>query len=222
MRAVVTLLATKGGVGKTTTAVNLAREMTRYAPVLLVDCDPQDAGSSTRWLDDPDAPVNVVKVRDVTALQRLVEAMPGVLIIDTPRSDDPVTKAALALSTLVLCPCGTSQAEVLAARQSTRLIPPAVAYRVVLTRVDGRMTKLQQDATRALDALNIPRLQSAIRLRAAHIHAQDQQAAVIDLREPHTGTRHAAEDFTRLTEELVPLLATDRLARVAAAVGTPQ
>ncbi len=60
----------KGGVGKTTTAINLAASFaTREAPTLLIDCDPQsNASSGLGFLRDPDRPSTYkLLMGDVTA-----------------------------------------------------------------------------------------------------------------------------------------------------------
>jgi len=65
----------KGGVGKTTTAINLAASFaTLGAPTLLIDCDPQsNASSGLGFLRDPDRPSTYkLLMGDLTAEQALL------------------------------------------------------------------------------------------------------------------------------------------------------
>ena len=73
MARVVVVCSAKGGVGKTTTAVNVAALFAETLRVLLIDSDPQDAGSASWWIADPSQwAVTTVKETDPARARRAV------------------------------------------------------------------------------------------------------------------------------------------------------
>ena len=115
MATILSVSNQKGGSGKTTLAVNLARVFARSGPAVLVDADPQRSASG--FLESsPELPV--VSAPDVAALQRVLResrTAAGFVVIDCPPILPDVNAAAVAAADVVLVPCNPSPLDIAAA-----------------------------------------------------------------------------------------------------------
>lgn len=148
---VIAVVNLKGGVGKSTIAVNLACELsTRQKVVTLIDAD--DQGTSTAWAAAGHLPVKchampLESAREVQGWIRRVSSLPaGVTVIDCPPRIAAATEAAIGLADLTIVPIGASGADLAATASALALIGRARAARkdggprclLVPSRVDRR------------------------------------------------------------------------------------
>jgi chromosome partitioning protein len=127
MGQIVSLVARKGGVGKTTLAANLAGEFASGgAEVRLLDADPQKslsiwASMGSGFLSSRVTAVASNNEKDFEDAVTTLQAQSDILIIDTPPGfAEPALFAAKA-SELVLVPCGASPLDLAAARDAISL-----------------------------------------------------------------------------------------------------
>lgn len=169
----ISVINLKGGVGKTTIAINLAAALVERARgVLLIDTDPQE--SATRWARQARAgrspfPMEVHPLRVEggahpfqAALERLAHAADTVVIDCPPELSDPALVAAL-LSDLVLVPVTPSPLDLWAAQQAVETAREARGLRdgikPLLSLVPSKLvvhTLLARDLPGALAALGEP------------------------------------------------------------------
>jgi chromosome partitioning protein len=143
----VALIAQKGGVGKTTVAVNLA--VASGVRTVLFDLDTQE--SAVMWADRREADLPHVEFlterRLPEALRAAEEQGFDLAIIDTPPAAGPQALAAAQAADLVLVPCGTSLIDLDAIRRTALLIrSAAVPAFVLFNAVPPGATTLLDDA----------------------------------------------------------------------------
>lgn len=194
----------KGGVGKTTTAVNLAAVFAQTRSVLLVDADPQ--GSALWWTgrSPVDLGFEVKSEINPARLKRLrQEHTHDLIVVDTPPALGSATLAAVipAADCLLLpTPPAPMDLAVLITTVNEAVSPSGVSHRVLLTKVDSRSVGEAIEAQNTLLELKIPACNAFIRAYKAHERAALEGLPVLKWRGKNS--QEARSDYCRVAEEL--------------------
>lgn len=145
------ILNSKGGVGKTTTALHLATALSATHTVEIWDADPQ--GSATDWAymaeeNQEPLPYPVVSVNH-REIQRK-ESEKDFAFIDTPPGNSQVLDAVAERSEMLIIPTKPASLDMARVWATLDSIPATLPAVVLLTHTNPRTISYQQ----ALDALN--------------------------------------------------------------------
>jgi chromosome partitioning protein len=203
---IVTVANGKGGVGKTTTTVNLAGILGKKMRVLVVDSDPQE--SATWWMElseGTEPKVEVVHETDPEMLGRVREVGGyDLVLVDTrPALRAQALGAVIGASDYVVLPSPPAPMDVVALIETVRqeIRPSGVRHRVLLTRVDSRSRGEAEEARGALVAAGIPVFDNLVREYKAH-----RTASLLGIPISRLGLsrgRNAADDYRRVAAEIL-------------------
>jgi chromosome partitioning protein len=165
----IALIAQKGGVGKTTVAVNLA--VASGPKTALFDLDPQE--SAVIWADRRKAEFPHV---EFLTERRLPDGLAAaekqgftLAIIDTPPAAGPQAFSAAQAADLVLIPCRPSLVDLDAIRRTAQLIKSAgISAYVVFNAAPPGATTLLEDARAIVEATGLAVSSVILRERSAY------------------------------------------------------
>ncbi len=204
---IITVGNTKGGVGKTTIAVNLAVEAAREGKkVLLVDTDPQGSSISFRAEREKDDIRAIALVSD--KLHKDIKDFSAAfdwIVIDAGGRDNAVFRSAVAACDFFLLPVLPSQFDVWAAEDAVTVFNELKPFNNMLGRMVLNMVRpntiVSNEAKNALAAYEneIPLLSKRLHNRVAYKASISNGQGVAEY-EP---SGKAAEDIKCLYDEIV-------------------
>jgi chromosome partitioning protein len=203
---IISLVNQKGGVGKTTIAINIGIGMVRRNyKVGFLDTDPQGTASQWQAIEGNAAfevrrhpsLVSSAEIRDADLDQ-------GILVIDTPPAIGEVTQSVLEVSDLAIIPLAPSVLDLWSSRatigmiEEAKKVNPKLEGRLLVSRKIPR-TRLGRDGREAIEALEMTVFETEISQRIAYVESMIAGVSVFQ----YAPRSEASQEMERLCGEIL-------------------
>jgi chromosome partitioning protein len=203
---VISLINQKGGVGKTTTAINIASALSlRKHKVLMVDADPQ--GSVLQWQStgaNRDFEVVQLSMPELSAKIGNHRAAFDHVVIDSPPALSHISREIAASSDLAIIPIAPSSLDIWSSRETIQLVADAgrrrrnlAARLLVYRKIPG--TRLAAEARDALNSYGVEFFKTEISQRIAYVEAIVSGVSVLK----YSPNSVAAREIRSLCDEIL-------------------
>lgn len=206
MPLVIGIVSPKGGSGKTTTAVHLARSIQQTGDsVAILDTDPQ--GSALAWASKrDDGPLIPVLDGDTDAVQGVLRregAEYGVVVIDGAAKIEPRTGRVVRVSDVCLIPVQPTPLDSWGAEQVVRAVKESrTPAAFVITQQKPRTNLAAQVAEGLAESYELPVLDARLSNRVAFAEAMFGGNTALDV----SGATKAKQEVEALTTELTEFI----------------
>lgn len=203
---IISLVNQKGGVGKTTLAINIASYFAKQDfDILLIDADPQ--GSVLQWQSIADNKTVGVVHKPVPTIHdgmTKLRQMYHYIIIDSPPATDDIARSALVASNLVIVPITPSPLDIWSSREILDLIKQAkkinkkLKSKIVISKKIVN-TRVGREAREALKSYRMSIFKTEIANRIAYVEALISGLSVLQ----YAPRSEAAAEIKALCEEIL-------------------
>lgn len=205
---IVSFVNQKGGVGKTTSAINFAASLKRKNyKLLLIDADPQ--GSATQWHAVENNTAFEVLHHPEPITKDEIEALSqeyDYLVIDAPPASSDITKSILTIAELSIVPLSPSSLDIWSCKgtlemiDTARQVNPNLDVKLLINRkIPG--TRVGRQARHSLGIFDTDILDTELCQRVAYIDAMTSGVSVMQ----YAPGSKAASEIEKLCEEVTQL-----------------